>query len=165
MRFRAIAVCIAILTPLHAVSAQADSARRGTKPDLSLVSERTLVIDTDEGTWVSLDVSPDGRTIVFDLLGDLYTLPIAGGTAAPLTSGMAYDAQPRFSPDGKTVVFTSDRDGGENVWTIDVATKKTKAVTKGKTTGRYRSPEWTPDGDYIVVSRSGPSIGVSKLCA
>jgi imidazolonepropionase-like amidohydrolase/Tol biopolymer transport system component len=141
--------------------AQADTSRK--KPDLSLVSDRSIDIDTDEGTWISLDVSPDGQTIVFDLLGDLYTIPIAGGSATQITNSMAYDAQPRFSPDGKSVVFTSDRDGGENVWTLDLASRKYKEITKGKTTGRYRSPEWTPDGQYIVVSRSGPSIGMSKL--
>src|SRR5688572_20914892 len=130
--------------------------------DLPLDPARQIAIDTDEGSWLSVDVSPDGRTIAFDLLGDLYTMPIAGGEAMALTTGMAYDAQPRFSPDGKLVVFTSDRDGGDNVWTIDVATKQTKLITKGKG-NRYRSPEWTPDGNYIVVSRSGSPIGPSKL--
>ena len=130
--------------------------------DLPLDPTRTIDIDTDEGSWISLDVSPDGRTIVFDLLGDLYTMPITGGDATALTTGMAYDAQPRFSPDGKLIVFTSDRDGGDNVWTIDVATKQTKLITRGKG-NRYRSPEWTPDGNYIVVSRANTPIGVSKL--
>ena len=131
------------------------------KPDLPLVPTRSINLDTDEGSWISLDVSADGRTIVFDLLGDLYTLPITGGTATQLTRGMMYDAQPRFSPDGRFVVFTSDRDGGDNVWTIDMNTKATKQITKGKT-NRYRSPEWTPDGQYIVVSRAPAPIGPSK---
>jgi len=130
--------------------------------DLPLEAARHVALDTDEGSWLSVDVSPDGRTIVFDLLGDLYTMPIAGGDATTLTSGMAYDAQPRFSPDGKLIVFTSDRDGGDNVWTIDVATKQAKQVTRGKG-NRYRSPEWTPDGNYIVVSRAPSPIGPSKL--
>lgn len=131
------------------------------RPDLPLVSARTINLDTDEGTWLSIDVSPDGRTIVFDLMGDLYTMPVTGGTAASLTRGMAYDAQPRFSPDGRFVAFTSDRDGGDNVWTIDLQTKQAKQITKGKT-NRYRSPEWTPDGVYIVVSRAPSPIGPSK---
>ena len=73
---------------------------------------------TTEGTWMNLDVSPDGRTIVFDLLGDLYLLPIEGGTARRITSGPAFDLQPRFSPDGSRLSFTSDRAGGDNVWTM-----------------------------------------------
>lgn len=147
----------------HRPSQAGDTVRRaGTKPDLQLVAGRTINLDTDEGTWISLDVSPDGRNVVFDLLGDLYLMPITGGTATSLTSGMAFDAQPRFSPDGRSVVFTSDRDGGDNVWTIDISTRETKLITKGKTS-RYRSPEWAPDGKYIVVSRAAAAIGPSKL--
>jgi imidazolonepropionase-like amidohydrolase/Tol biopolymer transport system component len=155
-------LCVAALGP--ALFAQQDSARRGTpkKPDLELVAARSIDLNTNEGTWISLDVSPDGRTIVFDLLGDLYTIPITGGTATAITSGMPYDAQPRFSPDGKSIVFTSDRDGGDNVWTMTLATNATHQVTKGKTT-RYRSPAWTPDGQYVVVSRAPAAIGTSKL--
>ena len=139
-------------------------AAQGTTPannTLPLTPARTINLDVDEGTWISLDVSPDGKTIVFDLMGDLYTMPVTGGTATQLTKGLQYDAQPRFSPDGKLVVFTSDKDGGDNVWTIDVATKALKQITKGKQ-NRYRSPEWVPDGLYIVVSRAASPIGPSK---
>jgi hypothetical protein len=62
-------------------------------------------IDVTEGTWISLDVSPDGQEIVFDLLGDLYTIPIEGGEARPLTAGLAWDMQPRYSPDGGWIAF------------------------------------------------------------
>jgi Tol biopolymer transport system component len=144
------------------VQASRDTSATARRRDLSLDPARTINLDTDEGSWLSLDVSRDGRTIVFDLLGDLYTLPVSGGSASQLTRGMAYDAQPRYSPDGRQIVFTSDRDGGDNVWTIDVDTKQTKQITRGKTS-RYRSPEWTPDGRYVVVSRSLSPIGTSKL--
>jgi len=79
---------------------------------------RTLRFTTDEATWISLDVSPDGKTIVFDPLGDLYTLPMAGGKATRITSGMAWDCMPRWSPDGRTIAFISDRDGGDNLWLV-----------------------------------------------
>ena len=84
-----------------------------TNKELPLNGERK--IKTNEGTWLSLDVSPDGQTIVFDFLGDLYTLPITGGKAERITEGLAFDNHPRFSPDGKEIVFISDEDSAENV--------------------------------------------------
>src|SRR4051794_36909662 len=60
-------------------------------------------IDVTQGTWLSLDVSPDGKEIVFDLLGDLYTIPFAGGEAKALTHDIAWQMQPRYSPDGRQI--------------------------------------------------------------
>lgn len=144
-------------------TALADTTKKAKEnKNLPLKSDRTVHIATDEGTWLSLDVSPDGQTIVFDYLADLYLLPITGGEAQQLTSGLAFDAQPRFSPDGKKVLFVSDRSGGDNLWTIDLATKDTTQLTKGN--GRkYASPEWSPDGKYIVASRSDTRLGVVQL--
>src|SRR5690349_17513474 len=81
---------------------------------------RTVRFETTQGTWMNVDVSPDGRTIVFDLLGDLYILPISGGTAKRLTGGPAFDSEPVFSPDGRRIAFVSDRSGSDNIWLIDV---------------------------------------------
>ncbi len=129
---------------------------------LPLKTARTHTFTTSKGSWLSLDVSPDGSQLVFDLLGDLYTMPIAGGKATRLTSGMGFDAQPRFSPDGKKVVFVSDRSGGENVWIQSLDGKDTTQVTKGNN-NMYVSPEWTPDGAYVVSSRGGGLGGAAKL--
>jgi len=143
----------------NADSVKAASSRR----DLPLVATRAARFTTSKGTWMSLDVSPDGQTIVFDLLGDLYTLPIAGGSATRISGGNAFDAQPRFSPDGKRIVFISDRSGGDNVWIASLDGKDTTQVTKGND-ALMLSPEWTPDGRYIVASRSGgPLGGAAKL--
>jgi Tol biopolymer transport system component len=139
----------------------AQDQREQPKP-LPLEAARKSTFTATEGSWMSVDVSPDGRTIVFDLLGNLFTLPIEGGTAKRLTSGMAFDAQPRFSPDGKKVVFISDRSGGDNVWTLSVDMIDTTQVTQGNTS-LYASPAWSPDGQYIVVSRSGGLGGAAKL--
>ena len=128
------------------------AARDPMQEGLPLRPGRTLTFTTNVGQWMSVDVSPDGQTLVFDLLGDLYTMPMTGGTATPLTRGMAFDGQPRWSPDGKKVVFVSDRDGGWNLWTISADKRDTAQVTRGKT-NNYFSPEWTPDGKYIVATR------------
>ena len=151
--------------PIHAVvqdrqDAAAEKDKKETKKDLPLEPDRTIEFDTTEGSWISLDVAPNGRTIVFELLGDLYTLPIDGGSATRITSGMPFDSQPRYSPDGSKIVFLSDRSGDENIWIANADGSDPKPLTKGKNV-RYLSPEWTPDGKYVVVSKSsGPPQGV-----
>jgi Tol biopolymer transport system component/imidazolonepropionase-like amidohydrolase len=130
--------------------------------NLPLEAARSFRLDTNEGSWLSLDVSPDGETIVFDMLGDLFTLPIGGGTATRLTSGMAFDMQPRFSPDGETILFVSDRSGGNNLWTLDLASGDTTQVTKGNG-DLWISPEWAPDGTYIAASKGETRLGAVKL--
>jgi Tol biopolymer transport system component len=144
-------------------AAQADSAKQEKKnKNLPLEPGRSVGIDTDEGTWISLDVSPDGESIVFDMLGDLYLLPFAGGEAEQLTHGMAFDRQPRFSPDGAKVLFVSDRTGSDNLWTLELATGDTAQLTKGKA-HVYLSPEWSPDGKYVVASRANARLGPAQL--
>lgn len=132
------------------------------KKDLPLEGDRTLEFDTDEGSWISLDVAPDGRSLVFELLGDLYSLPMQGGTATRITSGMMFDSQPRYSPDGSKIVFLSDRSGDENIWIANRDGSDPRPLTKGRST-RYWSPEWTPDGKYIVVSKSSGGAQGTQL--
>jgi len=131
------------------------------KPEsLVLSTAETLEFTTDEVTWPSVDVSPDGRTLVFDVLGDLYTLPIDGGTATRIIGGLSFESQPRYSPDGKQIAFLSDRTGVENLWIADADGSNPRAVSKdGLTRDRPQimtSPSWTPDGQYLVVSKSRP---------
>ena len=115
---------------------------------------RDIDFDTSEGTWMSLDVSPDGKWIVFDLLGHIYRMPASGGKAECLTqdTGVALNMNPRFSPDGKTIAFVSDRKGQNNLWLMDAEGKNPRAVFTEKTK-RVLSPVWTPDGNYIVVQQ------------
>lgn len=134
---------------------KADSVKKEApkkKKDLPLEPGRTIAISSDEGTWTSVDISPDGKTLAFDLLGDIYLLPITGGKAQPFTKGMAFDSHPKFSPDGKYILFVSDRSGNENVWYYSLDKKDSVQVTKGDT-DNVQSAEWTPDGNYIVVSK------------
>ena len=121
-------------------------------PPLPLKSDRTIEFTTDEGTWVSLDVAPDGKTILFDLLGDLYAVGIEGGDAKAITSGPAYDSSPRYSPDGKWIAFVSDHDGAENLWIAAKDGSGARPLSKDKQS-LFVSPSWTPDGDYVLVSR------------
>ncbi len=140
---------------------------------------RMQPIDTGEGTWINLDVSPNGKQIAFDLLGDLYLMPIDGadGTKetggkfpSKLTSGIAWDMQPRFSPDGKHVAFTSDRHGankkaGDNIWYIDVDGQNPTQVT-GETYRLLNGPAWSPDGQYLVARKhftSRRSLGAGEM--
>ncbi|MFT7622227.1 MAG: imidazolonepropionase-like amidohydrolase/Tol biopolymer transport system component [Myxococcota bacterium] len=126
---------------------------------------KTIAMDVTEGTWLSLDVSPNGKQIVFDLLGDLYLLPIEGGNARALTSGVDWDMQPRFSPDGTHIAFTSDRGGGDNVWTVKTDGTSATAVTK-ESFRLLNSPQWSPDGRYLVARKhftSRRSLGAGEL--
>ena len=120
--------------------------------DLPLQPERTIAFTTKEGTWMSLDISPDGKTIIFDLMGDLYTMPIEGGKAEALTQGMGYDVHPRYSPDGKSIVYISDRSGSENVWIMDLESKEKTQLTKDDDS-YFPSAEWSTDGNYIFASK------------
>lgn len=123
---------------------------------LPLKPDGNIEFTTDEGTWMSLDVSPDGQTIIFDLLGDIYTLPITGGEAKRIIGGFSFESQPRFSPDGKKIAFLSDRSGAENLWISDPDGSNPKAITKGRNLN-YCSPSWTADGQYVLVSRTSDS--------
>ncbi len=117
---------------------------------------RDIDFDTSEGTWMALTLSPDGKWIVFDMLGHIYRVPAGGGKAECLTqdTGIALNMQPRYSPDGKTIAFISDRKGQNNLWLMDADGKNPRAVFTDKTQ-RALSPAWTPDGNYIVVQRQG----------
>ncbi|MFZ6689638.1 amidohydrolase family protein [Undibacterium sp. SXout11W] len=113
---------------------------------------KTVNIDTRTGTWMSVDVSPDGQQVVFDLLGDLYLLPIKGGEAKPLTHSIAWEMQARFSPDGKQIAYMSDAGGGDNIWVMNVDGSNAHAVTK-EDFRLLNNPVWSPDGQYIAARK------------
>ncbi len=113
---------------------------------------RTISIDTREGTWMSLDVSPDGSTIAFDLLGDIYTLPIEGGEATSIRGGFEWSMQPRFSPDGSEIAFTSDAGGGDNVWIMSADGSDARALTS-ESFRLLNNPYWSPDGTWIAARK------------
>ncbi|HLG13475.1 MAG TPA: amidohydrolase family protein [Blastocatellia bacterium] len=162
----ALLAMLLIAAPLGALTQEdkKDADKKEAKKDEELPLKATDKVEftTDEGTWMSLDVSPDGQTIIFDLLGDVYTVPTAGGEAKRIIGGISFESQPKFSPDGKKIVFLSDRSGAENLWLADPDGANPKALTKGRNQ-MFLSPSWTPDGQYVIVSRSGESIGTFSL--
>ena len=113
---------------------------------------RFIPIRVDEGTWLSLDVSPDGQTIAFDLLGDIYTMPITGGPATNIASGLPWEIQPRFSPDGSMIAFTSDRAGGDNIWIMNTDGSNRRQVTN-ESFRLLNNPTWHPSGDFIAARK------------
>jgi imidazolonepropionase-like amidohydrolase/Tol biopolymer transport system component len=126
---------------------------------------RQVPISVSEGTWMNVDVSPDGRNIAFDLLGDIYTMPIGGGRPTRITSGLAFDMQPRFSPDGRLIAFTSDRGGGDNIWVMNADGSGARAITR-ETFELLNNPTWSPDGQYIAARKhftTQRSLGTGEI--
>jgi imidazolonepropionase-like amidohydrolase/Tol biopolymer transport system component len=154
----ATAVLLALQIPARAAD-DTDAEARAKKPDAPKWDvdhppgpKETVQIDTRTGTWMTVDVSPDGKRIVFDLLGDLYTLPIEGGEAKALTHSIAWDMQARWSPDGKRIAYVSDAGGGDNIWVMNADGTEPKAVTKEDFRLLYE-PVWSPDGRYIAAHK------------
>nr|WP_245638308.1 amidohydrolase family protein [Altererythrobacter ishigakiensis] len=126
---------------------------------------RQVAINTDEGTWMDVDVSPDGQTIAFTMLGDIYTMPISGGTPTRISEGMAWEVHPRFSPDGSRIAFTSDRGGGDNIWVMNADGSDKRQVTK-EDFRLLNQPTWSPDGRFIVAKKhftTGRSLGTGEI--
>ena len=114
--------------------------------------QKKISFTTDEGTWMDLDVSPDGKTIVFDLLGDIYSIPVTGGKATLLAGGKAWEIQPRFSPDGKLISYTSDKEGGDNIWIMNSDGSNKHSITK-ENFRLLNNASWTPDGQFLVARK------------
>jgi imidazolonepropionase-like amidohydrolase/Tol biopolymer transport system component len=166
-------LCASRAVAVHVV-ADIDQTGNGTASDadfriheegdtLPLKPVRLLKWDEREGTWVSLDVAPDGKTIVFELLGDLYTMPIAGGEAKCIVCGLPFDSQPVYSPDGAELAFVSDRDGNENLWISNADGSGPRQISTMEDNSVFISPEWAPDGKSIYISRYKPDMNAFEL--
>ena len=126
---------------------------------------KQVPINVDEGSWIDVDVSPDGQSLAFALLGDIYTMPIVGGRPVRIAEGLAWEVQPRFSPDGKRIAFTSDRGGGDNIWIMNRDGSDKKQVTKEEFR-LLNQPSWSPDGRYIVAKKhftTSRSLGTGEI--
>lgn len=159
---------VSLLTVISAAScasgalyAQSPGHAQDTAWDVTAPRGETRSIDftTDEGTWMSLSVSPDGRWIVFDLLGHIYRVSSDGGRSTALTqsSGIALNYDPQYSPDGTHIAFVSDRAGKSDLWVMDADGSDPRRIG-GHPGGRAAEPEWSPDGKTVYVRY--PTAGI-----
>ena len=152
MTFRS-ALATSLVALLLAAKAGADN-HDSKKEELPLTGKtETLAFTVEEGSWMSLDVAPDGETFIFDLLGDLYELSMEGGQATPISRGLAFDAQPSVSPDGRWVAFVSDESGSDNLWVMRRDGSDKRKLSDEKQFGLI-SPAWMPDSQRIIVTRT-----------
>ena len=145
----------------HTGKARPDSRRE----DIGAQSGDVLRVDIDNGTWINVDLSPDGTTVVFDILGDIFTLPVAGGTAEPLIQGSSFDGHPQFSPDGRSIAFISDRSGLQNIWTVELSSGELRQVSF-ESSRQVSGPSWSSDGRYIAGRKhftAKRTIGAGEL--
>nr|WP_237587029.1 amidohydrolase family protein [Pontibacter russatus] len=155
----------ALALPLGAAQAQDKKEEAKWKVEAQHGPQKEVTVTTSEGTWMSVDVSPDGKEIIFDMLGDIYIMPAAGGKAKLLRSGRAYEVQPRFSPNGQYISFTSDAGGGDNIWVM----KRDGSDARQITDENFRllnNAVWTPDGEYIVARKhftNTRSLGAGEM--
>lgn len=161
-------ICGGVLASATVHSALADDSPRASW-DTTLARGETRTIDftTAEGSWMSLDISPDGRSIVFDLLGHIYRIPIDGGQAECLTqdSGIAVNFHPRYSPDGRSIAFISERGGYNNLWIMALDGSPPRLVASEPNV-LVSAPLWNRDGRSIVAQRlntrvAGNYVGAS----
>lgn len=159
-------VAIALMSGMWVSATAQDKKEEKKKWDVSAPGGpgKDVTFTVNEGTWMNLDVSPDGKEIVFDMLGDIYILPFAGGKAKVLRQGMPMEVQPRFSPDGKRILFTSDAAGGDNIWVMNRDGSNATQITK-ENFRLLNNAVWV-DNNYIVARKhftSGRSLGAGEL--
>ncbi|WP_373489762.1 amidohydrolase family protein [Parasphingorhabdus sp.] len=168
MKYSVVAVLASVLFSGAALAQDSSEKSEKEKWDVNAPTGATITqvpINVDEGSWIDVDVSPDGNSIAFALLGDIYTMPISGGTPVRIAEGLAWEVQPRFSPDGNRIAFTSDRGGGDNIWIMNRDGSDKRQVTKEEFR-LLNQPSWSPDGRYVVAKKhftTQRSLGTGEI--
>ncbi len=160
-----VAIALSVSLPIMASESTSDKETKWQVNAPTNAPLEQIKIDVSEGTWMNISVSPNGKTIVFDMLGDIYQIPMQGGEAKVLAKGIAWQMQPTYSPDGKYIAFTSDENGGDNIWIMDADGSNPRALTD-ETFRLLNSPAWSPDSQYLVARKhytGSRSLGAGEV--
>ena len=156
-------LCFFVLFHFTAISQDTTKVKHSVASPLLPSSTKEFTLT--EGTWMNLDVSPDGSQLVFDLLGDIYIMPITGGKATLLRGGHPYEVQPRFNMEGSKISFTSDAGGGDNIWVMNLDGSDAKQVTQ-EDFRLLNNAVWSHDGKYLLARKhftSTRSAGAGEI--
>jgi Tol biopolymer transport system component/imidazolonepropionase-like amidohydrolase len=119
---------------------------------------KPVTVTVDEGTSMSVSVSPDGKMLAMDLQGSIWVLPAAGGPARRITDLFNDARQPVWSPDGRTIAFFAYRDGGYDLWAVSPDGSHQRLLTQGVFDDR--EPAFSHDGTRIAFSSDrGSALG------
>lgn len=112
-------------------------------------SERLVTFDTDSFTSSNIDVSPDGKSLVFDLLGQVYRVPVSGGRAEQVTNDGGWNRRPRYSRDGLKIAFQSDRDGQFDLWESRLDGHGLVRYSNEGFGGMWQGPAWDSNDNIV----------------
>ncbi len=112
--------------------------------------------------------SPDGQRIVMSLgtpdgRSSIYEMDLRSRQSRRLTESSGIDTGPSYAPDGRSIVFESDRDGVQQLYVMGSDGSAPKRISSGE--GRYSTPVWSPRGDYIAFTKQSSGrflIGVMR---
>lgn len=142
---------------------------------MAALAAAALTAQADEGRLLRFP-GTNGREVAFSYAGDIYTVPITGGTAHKLTSHEGYEAFARYSPDGQTIAFTGQYDGNTEVYVMPAQGGEPKRITFTASNprddwGDRMGPNnitmnWTPDGKGVIYrNRISDSFDGKLWCA